>query len=344
MRIGQLVGFGEKRFSFDLVSRKKPVVEPAQPESVEPFESLILRRMPSEGVAADNAPELPDAVLFQEPDSVEDAPVAAAPVSAAPPQSKPPAWAAEAAIPAPELPTQMTEARAVSPESVIAALIHASGAAAAETAARTEAVAPAFQSPEPAPVKLTPVEPAPVVVPTVVAHEPIAPRAEVAAVVSAADPVEPPKRATSRVRTTFLGFDRAGGRAADVFAKEPEVKANVNRSEFPFGWVVVVDGPGRGTSFAIQDGVSQIGRGDDQMVQLDFGDMGISRTNHAAIAYDDEAQQFFLGHGGKANIVRLNGRPVLSTEPLKNGDTIRIGETTLRFVAFCGEDFVWNKV
>ena len=90
--------------------------------------------------------------------------------------------------------------------------------------------------------------------------------------------------------------------------------------------------------------MSQIGRGDDQMVQLDFGDMGISRTNHAAIAFDDEAQQFLLGHGGKANIVRLNGRPVLSTEPLKHGDTIRIGETTLRFVAFCGEEFVWNKV
>lgn len=156
--------------------------------------------------------------------------------------------------------------------------------------------------------------------------------------------VEAPRRATSRARTTFLGFDRSAARTEDVFAKETAVRANSNRSEFPFGWVVVIDGPGRGTSFAIQDGVSQIGRGDDQMVQLDFGDMGISRTNHAAIAFDDEAQQFFLGHGGKANIVRLNGRPVLSTEPLNHGDTIRIGETTLRFVAFCGEEFVWNKV
>jgi hypothetical protein len=167
---------------------------------------------------------------------------------------------------------------------------------------------------------------------------------EVTATVPAPSAVEAPRRATSRARTTFLGFDRSGARTEDVFSKEAAGRANTNRSEFPFGWVVVIDGPGRGTSFAIQDGVSQIGRGDDQMVQLDFGDMGISRTNHAAIAFDDEAQQFLLGHGGKANIVRLNGRPVLSTEPLKHGDTIRIGETTLRFIAFCGEDFVWNKV
>jgi len=75
---------------------------------------------------------------------------------------------------------------------------------------------------------------------------------------------------------------------------------------------------------------------------LDLGDTSISREQHAAIAYDEEANGFFLGHGGKSNIVRLNGRPVLSTEDLQNGDMIRIGETTLRFVALCGDAFVWE--
>ena len=51
---------------------------------------------------------------------------------------------------------------------------------------------------------------------------------------------------------------------------------------------------------------------------------------------------FFLGHGGKANLVRLNGRPVLSTEEIRSENTIRIGETTLRFVALCGRDFSWE--
>ena len=52
--------------------------------------------------------------------------------------------------------------------------------------------------------------------------------------------------------------------------------------------------------------------------------------------------KFFLGHGGKSNLVRLNGRPVLSTEELSHGDAIRIGETTLKFIALCGDDFNWK--
>jgi pSer/pThr/pTyr-binding forkhead associated (FHA) protein len=106
--------------------------------------------------------------------------------------------------------------------------------------------------------------------------------------------------------------------------------------------MVVVAGPGKGHSFAIFNGVSTIGRGTNQSVVLDFGDTSISREKHAAVAYDDEQNSFFLGHGGKSNIVRLNGRPVLSTEDLSHGDSVRIGETTLRFVALCGADFTWR--
>jgi pSer/pThr/pTyr-binding forkhead associated (FHA) protein len=87
--------------------------------------------------------------------------------------------------------------------------------------------------------------------------------------------------------------------------------------------------------------MAQIGRGDDQTIQLDFGDNAISRSNHAAVVYDPETHQVFLGHGGKSNIVRLNDKPVISNEVLKNGDLIRLGETTLRFVALCDPDFNW---
>ena len=86
----------------------------------------------------------------------------------------------------------------------------------------------------------------------------------------------------------------------------------------------------------------QIGRNDDQAIQLDFGDTGISRSNHAFIAYDPEDRKCYMGHGGKANLVRLNGKPVLSTVPLASGDLIRISETSLRFVAFCDENFDWR--
>ncbi|MDW4550648.1 FHA domain-containing protein [Defluviimonas sp. D31] len=205
--------------------------------------------------------------------------------------------------------------------------------------------APPAVAPEPTDIAPVPTPEARPAVAALVTPEPVAPpapAADPAPVAVAADPApaSAPRR-SSRVKTTFLGFDRSGGRVAELFADGATSAPVTGRSEFPFGWVVVVKGPGRGASFTLQAGVSQIGRGDDQAIQLDFGDTNISRSNHAAIAFDDEERKFYLGHGGKANIVRLNGKPVLSTEHLQDGDLIRIGETTLSFVAFCDEDFNW---
>ena len=155
--------------------------------------------------------------------------------------------------------------------------------------------------------------------------------------------VDPPQRndrSARRVRTRMLGFDQEAAIIDPI--DKAAAQASPKGARFPVGWIVVADGPGRGQSFTLHSGVSTIGRGDDQTVVLDLGDTSISREKHAAIAYDEEANGFFLGHGGKSNIVRLNGRPVLSTEDLRHGDMIRIGETTLRFVALCGDEFVWE--
>ena len=51
---------------------------------------------------------------------------------------------------------------------------------------------------------------------------------------------------------------------------------------------------------------------------------------------------FYLQHGGKSNLVRLGGQPVLSPTELKPNDLIRIGRTTLLFVPCCGPDFSWT--
>ncbi|WP_422047917.1 hypothetical protein [Shimia sp.] len=143
-----------------------------------------------------------------------------------------------------------------------------------------------------------------------------------------------------RVKTRLLGFSGPQSTVHDPMSQSREAAPAV-QAQFPVGWLVVVDGPGRGASFALFDGLTQIGRGEGQTVRLDFGDNTISRENHAAIAFDGEQRRFFFGHGGKANLVRLNGRPVLSTEDLATNSVIRIGETTLRFVALCGEEFSW---
>ena len=145
-----------------------------------------------------------------------------------------------------------------------------------------------------------------------------------------------------RVKTRLLGFNAAMETVVDPMADNDKA-GMAPYTSFPVGWLIVVDGPGRGSGFTLFHGVSTIGRGEDQTVRLDFGDNSISRESHASIAYDDRQKGFFIGHGGKANIVRRNDRPVLSTEELAAGDTITIGETTLRFVPFCGPDFSWEQ-
>lgn len=144
-----------------------------------------------------------------------------------------------------------------------------------------------------------------------------------------------------RVKTRLLGFNTDMGNDADPMAEKDEASA-APCTQFPVGWLMVVEGQGRGSAFTLFHGVSTIGRGADQTIRLDFGDNSISRENHASIAYDPRQKSFYVGHGGKANIVRRNDRPVLSTEELSAGDLIDVGETTLRFVPLCGPDFSWE--
>ena len=145
-----------------------------------------------------------------------------------------------------------------------------------------------------------------------------------------------------RTKTRLIGFDKSDGDVVDLFNDAPAATATKS-VRFPVGWIVVSEGPGRGESFSLLAGMSQIGRGEDQAVQLDFGDNSISRSNHAAIVYDTNTKEFLLGHGGKSNIVRLDDKPLISNETLKTGDLIRIGETVLRFVALCDGSFDWDN-
>ncbi|SMX50143.1 FHA domain-containing protein [Maliponia aquimaris] len=152
---------------------------------------------------------------------------------------------------------------------------------------------------------------------------------------------QPARPASQRVKTRLLGF-HAEASGQDLFDTAPATSAAAGSDPwFPIGWLVVVDGPGRGASFTLTAGLSTVGRDPGQTVSLDFGDATISRERHLCIAYDDEDNRAYVGHGGKANIVRLNDRPLLSTEDLNDGDTIRIGKTVLRFVAFCTGGFSW---
>ncbi|WP_333714177.1 FHA domain-containing protein [Yoonia sp.] len=169
------------------------------------------------------------------------------------------------------------------------------------------------------------------------------PKTELPAAPAAPAAARSPARAR-RTKTRLIGFEKSDGAVVDLFNDAPSAAAPKAKSlKFPVGWIVVVEGPGRGECFTLQTGMSQIGRGDDQAIQLDFGDNSISRSNHAAIVFDPETKEFLLGHGGKSNIVRLNNKPVISNESIKTGDVIKIGETVLRFVALCDKSFNWSQ-
>jgi len=142
-------------------------------------------------------------------------------------------------------------------------------------------------------------------------------------------------------QTHVFGADSHQSEVVSMF-DTAEVAQSSSGVKFPVGWMLVVEGPGRGTCFSLEAGMSQIGCGDDQAIRLDFGDTAIARVNHAAIVYDELTHNFMLGHGGQKSIVRLNNAPVISNETLRSGDRIKLGETTLHFVALCSPEFNWN--
>ncbi|OYW56107.1 MAG: hypothetical protein B7Z31_10655, partial [Rhodobacterales bacterium 12-65-15] len=157
-------------------------------------------------------------------------------------------------------------------------------------------------------------------------------------------PREDEQRRSSRIKTRALGFEQPtavvplfGEGRMEVGKPQADAASGVPAHMVmrPIAWVIVARGPGRGAAFALTQGVSQIGRGADQTVALDFGDMAISRQNHAAVRYDSATHRFQIGHGGKSNLVRLNGKPLLATETLADGDEIQIGETTLLLKVLC---------
>ena len=112
----------------------------------------------------------------------------------------------------------------------------------------------------------------------------------------------------------------------------------------PVGWLVVVRGPGKGNVLTLGNGMNAIGRGTSSRVRLDFGDDNVSRVNHARIAYEPRQRRWLLSHGDGANLTYLNGEVVMAPEEIASGAEIQIGDTTLRFQAFCSQEFDWPDV
>ncbi len=110
----------------------------------------------------------------------------------------------------------------------------------------------------------------------------------------------------------------------------------------PVGWLVVVDGPGRGETLRLGYGRNTLGRGPTTRLNIDFGDTEISRTAHCTVTYDPKTRKFYLNHEDGVNLTYLNEQPVLQPVIIERDARITIGATTLRFLPFCDEQFEWQ--
>ncbi len=109
------------------------------------------------------------------------------------------------------------------------------------------------------------------------------------------------------------------------------------------GWLVIVEGHGKGHALQLSYGMNSIGRNKTERICLNFGDEEISRNKHAIVTYDPRGRKFYVQHGGGKNLSYLGEQPLLVPAELHGGEEILLGQTTLRFVPFCGEDFDWQN-
>jgi hypothetical protein len=135
---------------------------------------------------------------------------------------------------------------------------------------------------------------------------------------------------TKIFRPSSKGSNSVAGQS-DNFVTEPVV-----------GWLVIIDGPGKGKFVKLGFGMNAIGRSPESRVSIDFGDDQISRENHALLTYDTKNRKFYIQHGGGANLTYLGESPVLQPFELKGNEVISIGNTKLYFVPFCGANFNWD--
>ena len=149
-------------------------------------------------------------------------------------------------------------------------------------------------------------------------------------------PTDPPKRTQIWPGTNRRPAEGAG--PADRAAGGP----GVPQTDLPVGWLVVVDGPGKGRVAKIGIGHNSIGRDRLQRIPLDYGDPTISRENHGEISYEPRWRKFYVAPGGGTNFMYVNDQPVLAPREIEPFTHLQLGNTVLRFVPLCGEDFSWD--
>lgn len=153
-----------------------------------------------------------------------------------------------------------------------------------------------------------------------------------------------PSRIDDDEKTRLFAAPAAGSSAAPAGSSVEGTGSSQARvcDDPVVGWIVVVEGPGKGFSIEIGNGANAIGRDKSQKLKLDFGDAQVSREKHALIIYEPRSRKFYLQSGDVRNLTYLNNAVVLSPTELVGGEIITVGQTKVQFVPFCGPEFAWD--
>lgn len=134
----------------------------------------------------------------------------------------------------------------------------------------------------------------------------------------------------------------AGGAGQGVTRRIAPSRRDVETAGFDpvVGWLVCIEGPDRGRDYRLQTAKNFIGRADGMHVRI-AGDDSVSREKHAVVVFEPEETKFWLLPGDSASLVYQNDKVVHTPGELAEGDIIRVGQTKLMFVPFCGERRQW---
>lgn len=109
------------------------------------------------------------------------------------------------------------------------------------------------------------------------------------------------------------------------------------------GWLVAISGPMKGRAYALRYGFNHIGRKESNTIVL-AEDAGIS-GEQILIVYNRKRKTFYVEKSPQSTQITEfeDGDIVNLATELKPGSLlIMTGETTLRFIPLCGENFAWD--
>jgi hypothetical protein len=104
------------------------------------------------------------------------------------------------------------------------------------------------------------------------------------------------------------------------------------------GWLVVLNGDGKGKDYKLIPGMNTIGRDGTNGICI-TSDATITSSKHAIVVYDYKNNKYFLTHGEGTNLTYLNDNVVLQPSELTSGDKITLGNTDMKFMPF---EYDWN--